>query len=137
MTAEDQDARNWERLNRRGQWDQDLSVLCADSPNTSAGLLANRIESHIFGLERALQEQALALGELRALVLRQAEDEGLWFVARTAPEAYLQQELRRLHAAIEREPLTRSVSGAVGAETGPDEAQRLSQTTRDCAEEEA
>ena len=31
----------------------------------------------------------------------QAEDEGLWFVAKTAPEAYLQQALRRLHAAVE------------------------------------
>ncbi len=37
----------------------------------------------------------------RQVVDEQAEDEGLWFVARTAPEAYLQQELRRLHAAIE------------------------------------
>jgi len=37
------------------------------------------------------------------LVNEQAEDEGLWFIARTAPEAYLQQELRRLHAAVEAE----------------------------------
>lgn len=36
-----------------------------------------------------------------ALVDAQAEDEGLWFVAMSAPEAYLQQELRRLHAAVE------------------------------------
>lgn len=35
------------------------------------------------------------------LVQRQADDEGLWFQAQTAPEAYLQQELRKLHAAIE------------------------------------
>ena len=35
------------------------------------------------------------------IVAEQAEDEGLWFMAATAPEAYLQQELRRLHAAIE------------------------------------
>jgi hypothetical protein len=35
----------------------------------------------------------------------QAEDEGLWFVAQTAPEAYLQAALRRLHAAIERKAL--------------------------------
>jgi hypothetical protein len=39
--------------------------------------------------------------EVAALVARQAEDDGLWFVAQTAAEAYLQQELRRLHAAIE------------------------------------
>lgn len=41
------------------------------------------------------------LRELKELVDKQAEDDGLWFVARTAPEAYLQQELRKLHDAIE------------------------------------
>lgn len=35
-----------------------------------------------------------------AVVSAQALDEGLWFEARTAPEAYLQQELRALHAAV-------------------------------------
>lgn len=42
-----------------------------------------------------------ALRELRDLVDQQSNDEGLWFYARTAPEAYLQQELRRLHELIE------------------------------------
>ena len=37
------------------------------------------------------------------VVDEQAEDEGLWFRAQTAAEAYLQQELRRLHAAVEGE----------------------------------
>lgn len=41
------------------------------------------------------------VAELQALVDEQAEDDGLWFDATTAPEAYLQQELRRLHAAVE------------------------------------
>lgn len=41
-------------------------------------------------------------GALR-LVLRQAEDEGLWFQAETAAEAYLQAALRDLHAAVEQE----------------------------------
>lgn len=36
-----------------------------------------------------------------AVVEDQARDEGLWFVAPTASEAYLQAALRRLHAAIE------------------------------------
>ena len=40
--------------------------------------------------------------DIRTLVDEQAEDEGLWFEAATAPEAYLQQELRRLHEAVER-----------------------------------
>ncbi len=37
------------------------------------------------------------------VVAEQAKDEGLWFVAETAPESYLQQELRRLHETIEKE----------------------------------
>jgi len=36
-----------------------------------------------------------------ALVRRQADDPGLWFVATTAPEAYLQQALRALQTAVE------------------------------------
>jgi hypothetical protein len=49
----------------------------------------------------ALEHGIAARDRLRAVVVQQAEDEGLWFVAKTAPEAYLQQELRKLHAAIE------------------------------------
>ena len=37
----------------------------------------------------------------RELCAEQAEDEGLWFQAQTAPEAYLQAALRALHAAVE------------------------------------
>jgi len=48
-----------------------------------------------------MHEAADEIVALQALVSEQAEDEGLWFVARTAPEAYLQQELRRLHAKLE------------------------------------
>ncbi len=43
------------------------------------------------------------IAEARAVVEAQAEDYGLWFRATTAPEAYLQQELRRLHRVIEEE----------------------------------
>ncbi len=39
--------------------------------------------------------------QLQVIVQEQAKDEGLWFVAETAPEAYLQKALRRLHEAIE------------------------------------
>jgi hypothetical protein len=41
------------------------------------------------------------LQAILAVSNEQAEDEGLWFQATTAPEAYLQQELRKLHASIE------------------------------------
>ena len=49
--------------------------------------------------ERDALRAELAAG--REVVDRQAEDEGLWFVAETAAEAYLQQELRRLHSTVE------------------------------------
>ncbi len=39
--------------------------------------------------------------DVSLIVKQQAEDDGIWFEAQTAPEAYLQQELRRLHSAIE------------------------------------
>jgi hypothetical protein len=54
-------------------------------------------------VDAALAAEKARVARLRALVDEQAEDEGLWFIARTAPEGYLQQELRRLHAAIEAE----------------------------------
>lgn len=46
-----------------------------------------------------LSEGARAL--LKQIVEKQAEDDALWFIAETAPESYLQSELRRLHAAVE------------------------------------
>jgi hypothetical protein len=42
-----------------------------------------------------------AAQKLWELVVEQAEDEYLWFIAEHAPEAYLQEALRKLHAAIE------------------------------------
>jgi hypothetical protein len=41
---------------------------------------------------------------IRKMVNRQAEDEGLWFDAKYASEAYLQKALRKLHAVIESVP---------------------------------
>ena len=43
------------------------------------------------------------LKQIKELVDKQVNDEGLWFIAKTAPEAYLQQELRKLHALIEED----------------------------------
>jgi hypothetical protein len=53
-------------------------------------------------LRLSLRVLAKDMRELRALVDEQAEDEGLWFIARYASEGYLQHELRRLHAEVER-----------------------------------
>lgn len=40
------------------------------------------------------------------IVVKQAAEESLWFEPETAPEALLQRELRRLHAAIEGDEQT-------------------------------
>ena len=51
---------------------------------------------------RALDQAADELEALRAYRKR-LQDEALWFIAQTAPEAHLQEELRRLHGHIESE----------------------------------
>ena len=45
------------------------------------------------------------LKALQRLVDVQADNEGLWFDAERATEAYLQQSLRRLHNAVESDDL--------------------------------
>ncbi len=42
-----------------------------------------------------------AINPLKKMVDEQVLDDGLWFTAASAPEAYLQQELRQLHTLIE------------------------------------
>ena len=49
----------------------------------------------------------------RELIDRQAEDPGLWFIAKTAPEAYLQCALRELHALVESEMATTALSSSM------------------------
>lgn len=65
-------------------------------------------EAHKIGFYRedVIQKEILKLiissiDDIQSVVDEQAKDEGLWFVATTASEAYLQQELRRLHRTIE------------------------------------
>lgn len=52
-------------------------------------------------IERLLAAQ---LEPIRSVVNQQAEDEALWCIADNIVEAHFQQELRRLHAAIETNP---------------------------------
>ena len=44
------------------------------------------------------------LQPIQSMVNTQADNEGLWFRAQTAPEAYLQRKLRELHGIIEKLP---------------------------------
>jgi len=59
------------------------------------------VTEHMLKMSQRIAGLEAENARLQAIVDEQAEDEGLWFVAETAPEAYLQQELRRLHAAID------------------------------------
>ncbi len=43
----------------------------------------------------------MTIEDLKLLADAQAEDSGLWFIAQTAPEEYLQEALRKLHGMIE------------------------------------
>lgn len=60
-------------------------------------------DEHIKPLQDRAEAAERRLSEIQSLVNRQAEDEGLWCDTRNIEEAYLQQELRRLHAKIEGE----------------------------------
>lgn len=53
------------------------------------------------GLNMGRSAQSLRISMLQEMSRHMAEDDGLWFIAQTAGEAYLQQELRKLCAAIE------------------------------------
>jgi hypothetical protein len=65
------------------------------------------VADDVDALLAAIDELTAQRDKVLAVVNSQAEDEGLWFVAETAPEAYLQQELRKMLAVIE---------GALGVE---------------------
>lgn len=69
----------------------DLSCTGHDlDEGTAHALLSHRLTdgmSHLMDLDKAVNAQA--------------EDEGLWFIAQYASEAYLQQELRKVHQLVE------------------------------------
>lgn len=69
--------------------------------NKAAALAEAHVRSaldHTVNRAEAAESQVRAM---QAVASEQAEDPGLWFIAETAAEAYLQDALRRLHAAIE------------------------------------
>lgn len=76
------------------------NYLASNPPQSSAAWdIRNAISREIAALSTAPPSPVTR--EARLLVAQQAEDEGLWFVAQYASEAYLQQALRELHSVIE------------------------------------
>ena len=57
----------------------------------------------ISGAAKRIRDLEAQLSTIQSTVNEQAEDEGLWFDTVTAPEAFLQQALRRLHSVIKGE----------------------------------
>ena len=68
-------------------------------PPASLGDYVSRAELDESG--KRIAELEARLAGIRAVVDKQAEDDGLWADAESIVEAYLQQGLRRLHAVIE------------------------------------
>lgn len=79
------------------------------SEKDEAIALANRVLDRINAdpdddlavLARQFLRASERVNSMQAAAAEQANDEGLWFSAVYASEAYLQQELRRLHTVIE------------------------------------
>ncbi len=69
-------------------------IIGLQSVNRSLKSELESTKTELAGLRESLEA-------LCGIVEKQAKDEGLWFISRTCPESYLQQELRKLHAAIE------------------------------------
>ena len=63
--------------------------------------IGSELNTERFELKDEIERLREGIQRVTDLVDAQAEDDGLWFDAKTAPEAYLQQELRRLHQVCE------------------------------------
>ena len=81
----------------------EAAVLVGD-PHQPALTWRDAYRAATLARDHRIQELEAHIGRLRFFVDRQAEDEGLWFRATTAPEAYLQKALRDLHTVIESIP---------------------------------
>lgn len=77
-----------------------MNLQCA--PSESDRECLNRTRDELLKrIDTALSQPSGLSGNAQRMVDAQANDAGLWFEARTAPEAYLQAALRKLHAAVE------------------------------------
>lgn len=89
------------RAGAQAMRDLDLTIECVAAQNKLVGELIEMYGKEIHKAQARVKELEETIQVQLMLVHKQAEDDGLWFIARTAPEAYLQQELRKLHGAIE------------------------------------
>lgn len=85
---------------RRALWDAAAALAHVPSPMVPSIMARATLAASAGDAGKGWCSPALA-AELKTLVDEQAEDDGLWFETTSASEAYLMQELRRLHAAVE------------------------------------
>ena len=70
--------------------------------NAKVSVNGNLYQYTVDEIAKAIKEaQIEILKPIQDYVDKQAKDETLWFVAQNSSEAYLQQELRKLHSVIE------------------------------------
>lgn len=77
------------------------SVLGAPSTSLDAAAIDRLITGLAALVVDMLADERRRWQAVREVVEAQVQDEGLDFTAQTAAEAYLQQELRKVHAAVE------------------------------------
>jgi len=82
-----------------------IPIYYGESPHDGTGdsvqIGIKKINTNFLLIASGMNRLSIERQKLRDLVNTQAEDEGLWFVAKYITEAYLQQALRELHALIE------------------------------------
>ena len=81
-------------------WREELSEITALRAEVER-LRKSTPVARLDAMEAERDDVTAQLSDVQSLIDRQAKDDGLWFKAATAPEAYLQQELRKLHDTIE------------------------------------
>ncbi len=77
------------------------ALVVRPEPATASGRPLNHAEKTLHAMADRIEALEVRQVKLEAVAAEQAADDGLWFQAQTAPEAYLQQELRKLHEIIE------------------------------------
>ena len=81
--------------------EKECAELRAEVERLRKAIYPNGLWEKFAEAQKEIERLSEGLGKVRKLVDAQAEDEGLWFMAKYASEAYLQQELRKLHSAVE------------------------------------
>lgn len=76
-------------------------MACPEHPMSELKAELSNINFTLSQVFRQRDELQAKLTCIRVAVNKQADDDGIWFRAEHATEAYLQQELRKIHSIVE------------------------------------